>query len=76
MSTSAERQRQQDWEEGSELWEGRVRGVTTCDVSCFQEILPPSFQRPLLNVWGFFGGIPASGRPISPSCRFFLACCG
>ena len=38
-----------------------TEGLTTADVSCLQGALSPSFQMPLLNVWGFFGGsIPTS----------------
>lgn len=53
--------------------EGRDSGLTAGDVSCLQGALSPSFQMPLLNVWGFLGGsIPSSWESLSPSCRFFI----
>lgn len=57
--------------------EGRDSGLTSGDVSCLQGALSPSFQMPLLNVWGFLGGsIPSSWESLSPSCRFLSTCCG
>lgn len=57
--------------------EGRDSGLTVVDVSCLQGALSPSFQMPLLSVWGFFGvSIPVPRSPLSPSCRFLSTCCG
>lgn len=54
--------------------EGRDRGAHHRDVSFLQGALSPTFQMPLLNFWGFFGGsIPPPGITLSPNCRFFTS---